>query len=199
MNEKDKRDYYICLAIFLISLLFTFILPNSGLQAFLIIVDLFLFNVLLPFTVMMIKDRKNNKDFVKVVEKQIKKDMKNPDFIQDTINKNQGKRDYLYNLQRPNDDDYGYVLENPIMESTIDSSYRYLDRLYTPDGKKLTYKRVGAWSIDFYFDESTMVDRYELLLDGKEYKTIFICPYGHSGNFVPKGLKLVEEQKENKE
>ena len=38
--------------------------------------------------------------------------------------------------------------------------------------------------------ENVMVDKYQLFLDGNEYVVIYICPYGHSSSYVPKGLKL---------
>lgn len=103
------------------------------------------------------------------------------------------KRDDLYNGQCPDKPDYGYSPSNPIMTSSISSTDRYLQRLRTEDGKSFTWKRVGSFFMrDVHGVESVMVDEYKLLLDGEEYKSIFICPYGHNSSFAPQGIVLGE-------
>ena len=42
-----------------------------------------------------------------------------------------------------------------------------------------------------------MVDRYQLLLNGAEDKTIYICPYGHDSSFVPHGMLLIENKSQD--
>lgn len=105
------------------------------------------------------------------------------------------RRNELFNSQDPNADDFGYSLFNPIMTSTVFRSDDYLSRLRTEDGKAFTWNRTKAYNIDLKGIKGVMVDEYELLLDGEPYKTIYICPYGHSSNYVPKGLVLTEENK----
>ena len=104
------------------------------------------------------------------------------------------RRDILFKGQRPNDDDYGYSESNPIMTSTVSFSYDYLDKLRTEDGQKLTWNRRGSICMNLYGIENVMVDEYELFLNNQAYKTIYICPYGHSSDYVPKGLKLADKE-----
>ena len=105
------------------------------------------------------------------------------------------RRNELFKSQDPNADDFGYSLFNPIMTSTVFRSDEYLGRLRTENGKAFTWDRTKAYNIDLKGIKGVMVDEYELMLDGEPYKTIYICPYGHSSNYVPKGLVLADENK----
>ena len=101
------------------------------------------------------------------------------------------KRIKLYKGQRPNEPDYGYQPTNPIMTSTIWDTDKYLDKLRTLDGRSFTWERTGSICMSTLYDvKDVMVDTYQLFLDGKKYKEIFICPYGHQGDYVPQGMKL---------
>ena len=104
----------------------------------------------------------------------------------------QKNRNFLVTQAKTDADDYGYTLNNPIMESTINTSYAFLDRLRTADGKPITYNRVGSICLEIG-GQTTMVDRYTLFVDGQEYKTLFVCPYGHSLGIAPKGLSLASK------
>ena len=42
-----------------------------------------------------------------------------------------------------------------------------------------------------------LVDEYKLFLNGIEYTTIFICPYGHNCSYAPQGMLLVDEASDN--
>ena len=103
----------------------------------------------------------------------------------------QERRNSLVAKARTKDDDYGYTPTNPVMESSVHTSYSFLERLQTSDGKEITYERVGAMMINFG-DQEAMVDKYKLFVDGEEYKTIYICAYGHALGIAPKGMQLAQ-------
>lgn len=108
------------------------------------------------------------------------------------------RRNELYSMQRPEDPNYGYSIDNPIMMGTIFRSYDYLDRLQTEDGKPLTYDRISSHSINLGGIQGVMVDKYALFLDGEPYKEIYICPYAHNSTFAPKGLRLGDPEPQEK-
>ncbi len=104
------------------------------------------------------------------------------------------RREQLSLIQNMNNPDYGYSLQNPIMTSSVRSSYQYLSRLRTADGLKLSWNRIGSICLEsLYGVESVMVDKYQLLLDNENYRTIYICPYGHDGDYAPRGMYLAQE------
>lgn len=77
-----------------------------------------------------------------------------------------------------NDADYGLIPEKPIFVNGFGSDRNYLSHLYTEDGIKLNFDRVGSTVVTGI---SGPVDLYRLLLpDGKDYLQIFICNYGSS-------------------
>lgn len=109
------------------------------------------------------------------------------------MKKNTQKRDILFRGQRVSDSDYGYEPTNPIMTSTIDESEGYLGKLRTFDGSGFTWERVGSYCMrEISGIENVMVDIYQLYLQGEKYKRIYICPYGHTSSFAPRGLHLAE-------
>lgn len=100
-------------------------------------------------------------------------------------------RDILFDKQQPKAEDYGYSMENPVMTSSISYSDKYLLSLRTIDGQKFTWKRIGSYCVsNLHGVNDVMVDEYQLFLNGESYKKIYLCPYGHSGSFVPQDLKL---------
>ena len=141
-----------------------------------------------------IKSRRKPKDFADLLIKYMENESKKPGFKEDFAKRMEAsanRRDVLYESQRPDDDDYGYTPSNPIMTSTITSSDSYLHSLRTLDGKSFTWERHGSLCMsEIGGIENVMVDKYQLFLDGNEYVVIYICPYGHSSSYVPKGLKL---------
>ena len=121
------------------------------------------------------KKAKANEDFAKRMEARAK------------------RRDILFESQNPDSENYGYAPTNPIMTSAISCSEDYLKSLRTLDGKGFTWQRRGSLCVDSIGGvENVMVDWYELYLDGAEYTHIYLCPYGHSSSYVPRGLKLEE-------
>ena len=101
------------------------------------------------------------------------------------------RRDDLFNGQRPNDLDYGFSTSNPIMTSTISSTDRYLQRLRTTDGRSFSWRRVGSFCMrEVHGVEDVMVDEYKLFIADEEFKSIFVCPYGHNSSYAPAGMIL---------
>ncbi len=105
------------------------------------------------------------------------------------------KCDIIFEAQRPDDEDYGLSLNNAICTSSISSSERYLHLLRTEDGQAFTWHRNGSNMVkDINGIKNVMVDVYQLFLKGKEYKIIYICPYGYNSAYVPKGFVLAKEE-----
>ena len=102
------------------------------------------------------------------------------------------RSDMLYDGQRRDDADFGYSDDNPIM-SNIFGEERYIKNLRTMDDKPFTFERLGAIRKNkLHGVRNVMVDQYQLYLDNKEYKIIYICPYGHYTFHAPQGMKLLK-------
>ena len=142
-----------------------------------------------------IKSRRKPKDFTDLLLQYMEQESKKPGFKEDFAKKMEAsanRRDVLFESQRPDEDNFGYSMSNPVMTSTVSSSDRYLERLRTLDGKSFTWERHGAYCVNIGDVEGVMVDKYQLYLDGEEYAELFICPYGHSSSYIPHGLTLAE-------
>ena len=142
-----------------------------------------------------IKSRRKPKDFTDLLLQYMEQESKKPGFKEDFAKKMEAsanRRDVLFESQRPDEDNFGYSMSNPVMTSTVSSSDRYLERLRTLDGKSFTWERHGAYCVNIDVVEGVMVDKYQLYLDGEEYAELFICPYGHSSSYIPHGLTLAE-------
>lgn len=88
------------------------------------------------------------------------------------------------------DTDFGLIPEKPIFTlatKSVDGEREYLDKLYSINGEKLSYKRRGSLSVDSI---SGMIDIYDTFLpSGQLYKTIFINMYGaKKSSKVPVGF-----------
>lgn len=142
-----------------------------------------------------IKSRRKPKDFADLLLQYMEQESKKPGFKEDFAKKMEAsanRRNVLFESQRPDEENFGYSMSNPVMTSTVSSSDRYLERLRTLDGKSFTWERHGAYCVNIGDVEGVMVDKYQLYLDGEEYAELFICPYGHSSSYVPHGLTLAE-------
>ena len=77
------------------------------------------------------------------------------------------------------DADFGLTPEKPIFTlalMSVDGEKEYLNRLYTANGEKIKYNRLGSTSVDGI---NGMIDIYETFLpSGQPYKTIYINMYG---------------------
>lgn len=143
-----------------------------------------------------VKSRRKPKDLADLLISYMEQESKKPGFKEDFAKKMEAsanRRDVLFESQRPESEDYGYSLSNPVMTSTVSSSDAYLQNLRTVDGKSFTWERYGSYCVaNIGGIENVMVDKYQLYLDGKEYAELFLCPYGHSSSYVPRGLTLAE-------
>ena len=85
------------------------------------------------------------------------------------------------------DEEYGKKPDKPIFVNGFGSDKEYLSHLYTQDGVKLTFERVGSSEVEGICGP---VDLYKLLLpDGGLYMNIFLCNYGtRNTTDVPKGV-----------
>ena len=77
------------------------------------------------------------------------------------------------------DADFGLVPEKPIFTlalQMVEGEKEYLNRLYTTNGEKIKYSRMGSISVDGI---NGMIDIYDTFLpSGEPYKTIYINMYG---------------------
>lgn len=144
--------------------------------------------------------KKQGPDYYKKrMKKALEKSISSPDF-EKRMSEAAQNRNILFNGQRPESPDFGYSPDNPIMASTISSSYEYLKRLRTLEGESFTWDRIGSLGLsELYGVKDVIEDKYQLFLNGEEFKTIYICPYGHSHSYAPDGMMLVEEEKEEQE
>ena len=142
-----------------------------------------------------VKSRRKPKDLADLLLQYMEQEAKKPGFKEDFSKKMEAsanRRDVLFESQKPEDEDFGYSMNNPVMTSTVSSSDSYLAKLRTLDGKSFTWERHAAYCVNIGSIEGVMVDKYQLYLDGEEYAEIFLCPYGHSSSYVPHGLKLAD-------
>ncbi len=112
----------------------------------------------------------------------------NQDFMK-SMDEKAKQRNILATNARTKDDDYGFSPDNPIMESTVHSSYQFLDRLCTADGKPVTYDRICSMAGN-PGGIPVIVDKYILSVDEKQIKELYICAYAHTLNIAPKGFML---------
>ncbi|MBQ6288031.1 MAG: zinc ribbon domain-containing protein [Clostridia bacterium] len=116
-----------------------------------------------------------------------------PEF-QKKIEEAQRRRDTLFENQAKDKTDYGFSLQNPIMTSSVRASDEYLSRLRTADGLELSWDRIGSYNLEsLYGIQGVMVDCYQLILDGDNYRKIYICPYGRDADVVPRGMYLASK------
>ncbi len=136
-------------------------------------------------------------DNTEMIAEQLVKNMQRPEFKEEMKAKAE-KRNQIYLAQRPDDEDYGVSLSNPICTSTIISSYKYLSRLFTKEGEKLYWQRVEAFDlVECNGVPNVIVDKYQLYLNGEKYSEIYICPYGHDSSYAPKGMVLSDKEDSN--
>ncbi len=142
-----------------------------------------------------VKSRRKPKDLADLLLQYMEQESKKPGFKEDFAKKMEAsanRRDILFESQRPDEENFGYSMSNPVMTSTVSSSDRYLASLRTLDGKSFTWERHASYCVNIGDVEGVMVDKYQLYLDGEAYTEIFLCPYGHSSSYVPQGLKLAD-------
>ncbi|MEL7608066.1 MAG: zinc ribbon domain-containing protein [Bacillota bacterium] len=95
-------------------------------------------------------------------------------------------RDRIANSQYYFDSDFGYSPENPVCTASVADVGCYLAALRTQDGRAFTWVRKAS-NIPCAYGE---LDEYLLLLNGEEYKTVFINHCGRNNRRPPAGLVL---------
>ena len=99
----------------------------------------------------------------------------------------------VFQGQRPEDDDFGYSITNPICTESILASADYLSRLRTTKGEKFLWLREGSVNTkELHGVDAVDIDIYLIYLNGSYYGKLYICPYAHNSNHVPRGLTLDE-------
>lgn len=109
---------------------------------------------------------------------------------------NEYRRELIYHGQRPDMQDFGYSEHNPVCTESSSASEKYLALLRTKDYEPLQWIKDGTYPLaDLHRAGPVNVDVYLLFLHGKEYKRVFICPYGKNSSDAPYGLILDVEGK----
>ncbi len=96
------------------------------------------------------------------------------------------ERDRITQSQRYFDLDYGYSNENPIVVSSVPVIGYYLASLRTEDDRAFTWERQPR-------KQDSVVDEYQLLLDGEPYKSVFFRTGGNDTEYLPQGLTKNED------
>lgn len=123
-------------------------------------------------------------------EPELKKRADAVSFLRNRVNDNAQKNAEIEN-KFLNDPEYGLVPEKPVFVNGFGSDKKYLSHLYTDEGAKLSFVRVGSAQVN---DIAGPVDLYRLLLpDGTDYLQIYVCNYGSSTKKnSPKGTKYLD-------
>jgi hypothetical protein len=196
----DKFGYAIVVFFALIGAVFLFI-ANSVDSMFarwvwgILAAAVFIFTIYITIEAIVVREREPEEKFEEFLWGFIKEQLDNPseELIKGVLERGE-KRNILFDSQKPESEDFGYSLCNPVMTSTIFYSDQYLKSLRTLDGKPFTWERLGSNCAPMIGGvEDVIVDVYNLYLDGKFYTELFLCPYGHSSSYVPHGLTLAEK------
>ena len=84
--------------------------------------------------------------------------------------------------------EFGLEITNPIPVHTIVGNRIYLDQLWTEDGIKVSYDRIGSMNAP---NISSIIDGYRIFAKGEEIAILYICPYNKKNSEkAPKGFKL---------
>lgn len=85
---------------------------------------------------------------------------------------------------------FGLVKTNPIPTQGIMGSNAYLAKLRTLDGSLVEHTRIGSTSAKEVTE--SMIDFYDITVDGRSIATIYLCPYNkRNSEKAPEGFKLV--------
>lgn len=110
--------------------------------------------------------------------------------VQKSVHENAQKNISIENVYL-HDPEYGLVAEKPVFVDGFGRDKEYLSHLYTKDGTKLNFARVGSSEVNGI---AGPVDLYRLLLpDNVEYLQVFVCNYGSTfKKIAPKGTRYVD-------
>lgn len=102
----------------------------------------------------------------------------------------------LFAAQKPNSEDYGYSVENPICTSSMAGTEQYLRRLCTKSGQRFTWTAPTSIRSDCHGITDIGIDRYTLLLDSVKFNDLYIIPFVGQSEFPPYGLFFVDNIKD---
>lgn len=98
-------------------------------------------------------------------------------------------RDAVLASMRPEQPDFGYSPDNPVPTSGHYGTLSYLNRLRTPEGRRMAWERAGSVTSSNGQD----VDVYWLYLDGTYHAKLYFHTYARQTDHVPRGFMLLEE------
>jgi len=85
--------------------------------------------------------------------------------------------------------EFGLEITNPIPVNSILGNKLYLDRLWTDNGVKITYERIGSMRAP---NISSIIDGYRIYARGEKIATLYICPYNKKiSERAPEGFILM--------
>jgi hypothetical protein len=91
--------------------------------------------------------------------------------------------------------EFGYDVTNPIPTNMINDSISYLERLYTNEGVKIEYERLGSTLSP---NIKGVIDVYLIFVHGEEMARLHICPYNKkTSEKAPKGFYLIPIIRQN--
>lgn len=86
--------------------------------------------------------------------------------------------------------DFAVTPGNPVRAVSIGHSYRYIDRLRTPSGGRVSYSRIGSMMGN---EPPGIIDAYTLTFSGDKTMQIYIDPYCAENSYTaPEGLVLMQ-------
>ncbi len=91
---------------------------------------------------------------------------------------------------------YGLDKSNPVISESVNDAYRYLGRLCTANGEKLTRSEVVTLDATVHGLTDVTMDRYTLCLNGKPYNNVYIVPNIGKAEFPPAGLYFSDDKRD---
>lgn len=106
---------------------------------------------------------------------------------------NNERRIELFNMQRPEQEDYGFSLTNPIMVSTKGQAAAYLNSLLTLSGSPLHCRHIKNIKTSMGNNEAD-IDVFQISAEDESFPDLYICTNGRSSYFKPKQFLFSEDQ-----
>lgn len=93
----------------------------------------------------------------------------------------------------------GYTAEHPLPMASIPASYAFLDRLRTPEGRPVRYRRVGAFAVPegtpAARNGTAILDAYDVTDGSGGTVRLWLDPYaGHTSPVPPEGFRLAPQR-----
>lgn len=102
--------------------------------------------------------------------------------------------------EQPDDNDYGFVMTNPVCTSDEEGEIAYLTRLRTLDGKAVKWRKNGSYKVQGEEDSKPVkINKYQLYLEDNPLADLFLCPFGFCKDKAPNGFTLLARDFESEE